>query len=264
MLLAFWPKERSGFAIDVRSTKDGGDGRRLVFSTLRDKLFTAVVGDVLDKMGWRRQFLPQAIGPLTPEMKVIGRAMPVLEADIFDEGSRSRGGVEQNRSGSCWRRSTIFNPNEVYVATGGSLRYAFWGELMSTRARFLRAAGAVLNGFVRDADGIEALGFPTFSRGLYAQDQGPRGKVIDFRVASRSKGSGSRPAISSSAIARGCWSFLPKSRAEAIEAALAKASTENKVATAIRGGMGAREAFETYGVRNRRTWWRPLRRARPP
>ena len=36
--------------------------------------------------------------------------------------------------------------------------------------------------------------------------------------------------------------------ADAIEAALAKASTENRVATAIRGGMGAREAFETFGV----------------
>jgi hypothetical protein len=36
--------------------------------------------------------------------------------------------------------------------------------------------------------------------------------------------------------------------AEAIEAALAKASTKNRVATAIRGGMGAREAFETFGV----------------
>jgi regulator of RNase E activity RraA len=36
--------------------------------------------------------------------------------------------------------------------------------------------------------------------------------------------------------------------AEAVEAALAKASTENKVAAAIRGGMGAREAFDTFGV----------------
>ena len=34
-----------------------------LFSSLRDKLFTAVVGDVLDKMGHRRQFLPQAVGP---------------------------------------------------------------------------------------------------------------------------------------------------------------------------------------------------------
>src|SRR5262245_9523265 len=36
--------------------------------------------------------------------------------------------------------------------------------------------------------------------------------------------------------------------ADAIEAALTKASTENRVATAIRNGMGAREAFETFGV----------------
>jgi 4-hydroxy-4-methyl-2-oxoglutarate aldolase len=36
--------------------------------------------------------------------------------------------------------------------------------------------------------------------------------------------------------------------AEAIEKALEKASTENRVATAIRHGMGAREAFETFGV----------------
>ena len=57
-----------------------------LFASLRDKLFTAVVGDVLDKMGWRRQFLPQAIAPLRPDMKVVGRAMPVLEADHFDGG----------------------------------------------------------------------------------------------------------------------------------------------------------------------------------
>jgi regulator of RNase E activity RraA len=52
-------------------------------------------------------------------------------------------------------------PNEVYVATGGSYRDALWGELMSTRAQYLHAAGAMLNGFVRDAAGIEALGFAT-------------------------------------------------------------------------------------------------------
>ena len=138
----------------------------VVFSTLRDKLFTAVVGDVLDKMGWRRQFLPQAIGPLKPEMKVIGRAMPVLEADIFDDSAQSPGSLAPKPFGLMLEALDDLRPNEVYVATGGSFRYAFWGELMSTRALYLRAAGAVLNGFVRDAAGIEALGFPTFSRGV--------------------------------------------------------------------------------------------------
>lgn len=219
-----------------------------VFSTLRDKLFTAVVGDVLDKMGCRRQFLPQAIGALTPNMKVIGRAMPVLEADIFDEGSRPRGGVEPKPFGLMLEALDDLQPNEVYIATGGSFRYAFWGELMSTRARFLRAAGAVLNGFVRDAEGIEALGFPTFSRGLYAQDQGPRGKVIDFRVSIEIEGVRVAPGDLIFGDREGVLVIPSEVEVEAIEAALAKASTENRVATAIRNGMGAREAFETYGV----------------
>jgi hypothetical protein len=89
-----------------------------LFSSLRDKLFTAVVGDVLDKMGWRRQFLPQAIAPLQPDMKLVGRAMPVLEADIFDEGSglslRSPGGKP---FGLMLEALDDLRPNEVYVAT---------------------------------------------------------------------------------------------------------------------------------------------------
>ena len=216
-----------------------------LFASLRDKLFTAVVGDVLDKMGWRRQFLPQAIGPLNPDMKVIGRAMPVLEADIFDENSRSPGAKP---FGLMLEALDDLRPNEVYVATGGSFRCAFWGELMSTRARYLRAAGAVLNGFVRDASGIEALGFPTFSRGLYAQDQGPRGKVIDFRVSIEIEGVRITPGDLIFGDREGVLVIPSEVAADAIEAALKKASTENRVATAIRHGMGAREAFETFGV----------------
>jgi regulator of RNase E activity RraA len=219
-----------------------------IFSNLRDKLFTAVVGDVLDKMGWRRQFLPQAIGPLQPDMKVIGRAMPVLEADVFEDGSVSPSGVRSKPFGLMLEALDDLRPNEVYVASGGSFRYAFWGELMSTRARYLRAAGAVLNGFVRDAAGIEALGFPTFSRGLYAQDQGPRGKVIDFRVSIEIEGVRIAPGDLIFGDREGVLVIPAEVAAEAIEAALTKASTENRVATAIRRGMGAREAFETYGV----------------
>ena len=119
---------------------------------------------------------------------------------------------------------------------------------MSTRARYLHAAGAVLNGFVRDASGIEALGFPTFCRGLYAQDQGPRGKVIDFRVSIEIEGVRIAPGDLIFGDREGVLVIPSEVAAEVIEAALAKASTENRVATAIRGGLSAREAFETFGV----------------
>ena len=53
-------------------------------------------------------------------------------------------------------------PNEVYVCTGASPRYALWGELMSTRAIKLGAAGAVVDGYLRDTHGILAQNFPRF------------------------------------------------------------------------------------------------------
>lgn len=60
-----------------------------LFALMERELFTAVVGDVLDTMGLQKQFLPQGIGPISEHMRVIGRAMPVLEkADVADQRHR--------------------------------------------------------------------------------------------------------------------------------------------------------------------------------
>jgi hypothetical protein len=99
----------------------------VLFSRLRDNLFTAVVGDVLDKLGRRQQFLPQAIGPLAPSMKLVGRAMPVLEADVFDCSGGSSGRLGGKPFGLMLEALDDLRPNEVYVATGGSFRYALCG-----------------------------------------------------------------------------------------------------------------------------------------
>lgn len=56
-----------------------------LFSLAKNKLFVALVGDVLDKMGLLHQFLNPQLKPLSPEVVIIGRAMPVLEADVFSE-----------------------------------------------------------------------------------------------------------------------------------------------------------------------------------
>ena len=36
-----------------------------LFALIREKLYTPVVGDILDQMGYTHQFLPAAIRPLT-------------------------------------------------------------------------------------------------------------------------------------------------------------------------------------------------------
>ncbi|WP_295807743.1 RraA family protein [uncultured Nitratireductor sp.] len=220
-----------------------------MFALMRERLFTAVLGDILDQLGLRRQFLPAGIAPLKQEMITVGRAMPVLEADVFDDGGpEARGPLAHKPFGLMLEALDDLKQGEVYVATGASLRYALWGELMATRAGFLKAAGAVLDGYVRDADGIEALGFPTFCRGVYAQDQGPRGKVIDFRSSVEIEGIRVEPGMLVFGDREGVLIIPRDAEEEVVRRSLEKAETESRVGTAIREGMPAVEAFETFGV----------------
>src|SRR6185312_7186775 len=158
-----------------------------LFHIVRKELYTAVVGDIMDKLGFLHQFLPPQIKPLRDDCFVVGRAMPVLEADVLNETS-DHNPVLNKPFGLMLEALDDLKKNEVYICTGSSPRYALWGELMSTRAMKLGAAGAVVDGYSRDTRGILELGFPTFSYGRYAQDQAPRGKVIDFRVPLEIKG----------------------------------------------------------------------------
>jgi len=220
-----------------------------LFKLARTELFTAVVGDVMDKLDLRAQFLPPQIQPLRPDMVAIGRAMTVLEADVFAESATGTGSALMTKPfGLMLEALDDLKPNEVYICTGASPRYALWGELMSTRAIKLGAAGAVLNGYSRDTQGILDLNFPTFSYGRYAQDQGPRGKVIDFRVPLEIGGVKVMPGDIVFADMDGVCVVPRQAERDVFIKALEKARGEKKVRQAIESGMSASEAFKTFGI----------------
>ena len=101
-----------------------------LFALARRELFTAVVGDIMDKLGFLHQFLPPRIQPLRSDMVVIGRAMTVLEADVFEEGSSSENNSVMARAfGLMFEALDDLKPNEVYVCAGASPRYALWGRV---------------------------------------------------------------------------------------------------------------------------------------
>ncbi len=145
-----------------------------LFRLMRQHLFTAIIGDVLDIYGFHHQFLMPECRPLEPKMVVCGRAMPVLETDVSD--------LPDPPFGLMLKALDSLQEDEVYIAAGSSSRYALWGELMSTAARARGAVGAVLAGYARDTNGILAMSFPVFCFGSYAKDQRGRGHVVDFRV----------------------------------------------------------------------------------
>lgn len=220
-----------------------------LFQLARRELFTAVVGDVMDKLGLQRQFLVPQIQPLRDDMVVIGRAMPVLEADVFAENIEGSANPLMRKSfGLMLEALDDLKAGEVYICTGSSPRYALWGELMSTRAMKLGAVGAVVDGYSRDTRGILALDFPVFSYGRYAQDQGPRGKVIDYHVPIEINGVRIEPGDIVFGDLDGVCIVPQRAANDVFNAALEKARGEKRVAQAIREGMSAVEAFAKFGI----------------
>ena len=219
-----------------------------LFSLLEKKLFPAVVGDVLDKMGYLHQFLPAEIQPLDEKMVLAGRAMPVLEADIYDLDKGANNPLAGKPFGLMLEALDSLKAGDIYIAAGGSLNYAMWGALMSTRAKTLGAKGALVNGYIRDSKDIKSLNFPVFGRGKYAQDQGPRGQVIDYNVTVEIAGIRIEPGALLFGDCEGVLVIPAEVEKEIIAKSLEKAAMENTVEAAIKTGMSAVDAFKTYGV----------------
>lgn len=215
---------------------------------IKGNLNTAVVGDIMDQLGFQNQFLTPKIKPLRDDMIVIGRAMPVLETDTLDNTSTSSNAILKKPFGLMLEALDQLKENEIYLCTGGTPSYALWGELMSTRALQCGASGAVLNGYSRDTLGILKLNFPTFSYGTYAQDQAPRGKVIDFRVPIKIDNVAITPGDVIFGDIDGVCIIPQEIDKKVVELALEKVKGENLVRKSIEAGMSSVEAFNKYGI----------------
>lgn len=218
-----------------------------LFATIRNELFTCVVGDVMDSMGYTHQFLPPHIRPLAPEMRLVGRAKTVQEADCT--GRKVHSEDSDHAFGVMFEALDSLKENEVYVCAGASPSYATWGELMSTAAINSGAVGAVVEGYSRDTKGILELNFPTFSIGCYGQDQGLRGRVIDYDCPIEFT---NHVQVQPGDIIFGDIDgvvAIPKAiAAEVIRLALEKVRGENMVKKLIQEGMPTRQVWDTYGI----------------
>jgi 4-hydroxy-4-methyl-2-oxoglutarate aldolase len=211
-----------------------------LFSKLKASLYTPVIGDILDTLGFWHQFLPQPIQPLLPEMLIIGRAMPVQIADAW--------GKQDKPFGLMTDALDSIQPHEIYVASGGSMNCAAWGEIMTATARTRKGAGAIIDGFHRDTPKVLEQGWPVFSRGRFAQDAGVRSKVVDFRCSIEIDGVRIQPGDLIFGDLDGVVVVPQEVEAEVMEKALEKAAGEKVVRKAIEAGMSSKEAFHRYGI----------------
>jgi 4-hydroxy-4-methyl-2-oxoglutarate aldolase len=97
--------------------------------------------------------LPSGIKPISSKMKICGPAFTVK--------TMPRDNVLLHRA------YAYAQAGDVIVANcSGFYEAGYWGDLMSLGAKTKGINGLVIDGCVRDADDIEAMDFPVFSRGL--------------------------------------------------------------------------------------------------
>ncbi|MDE0104961.1 MAG: RraA family protein [Bryobacterales bacterium] len=216
-----------------------------LFHLISRELFSAVVGDVMDEIGLTAQFLPPSVRPLDAGMRVVGRAMPLVAERISEANADL---FEERPFGLMLEALDDLKAGEVYVCAAPDTDFALWGELMTIRARALGAAGAVVEGYYRDSEGVLSQQFPTFGLGPYAQDMRARGGIAKFRTTVRIGQVRIQPGDIVVGDRDGVCVVPIGDEVEVFRMALEKVRGEQRVRSEMVGGMSASEAFARYGI----------------
>jgi 4-hydroxy-4-methyl-2-oxoglutarate aldolase len=205
-------------------------------------LYTGAIADALDRRGLLHQTLPPELAPLQPGMRLAGPAYPV-------EGRPHTGHHYDASIRRFLEMLGAVPPGHVAVYQTNDRESAQLGELSVTSLKARGCAGVVLDGGCRDVDFILAEGFPVFARYTTPQDSVPRWELAahgDVTVT-----------IGGVSVAPGDWVVAdadgivvaPAGTAgEGLAAAEAKASVENEIRAAVRGGELPLAAYERYGT----------------
>ncbi len=212
-----------------------------MFDTMQDKLYTSVISDTIDHLGARNQGMRPDIRPMWEGAVVVGRAYPVLTADVYKL-------VDDPYGGEIDAVDSL-KPNDVMVVcTQRSTRTCFWGELLSTAARARGARGIVIDGYTRDVAQITRMKFPTFATGIYMVDSAGRSIVIDHGCPVDCGGVLVNPGDIIFGDIDGVVVIPKELEKEVIPLALEKVSKENQLREELLKGSLLRDAYNKYGI----------------
>ena len=211
---------------------------------LRAKLYTAVLCDVLDTLGHRRQAMRPFIRPLDDTSVLFGRARTGLYAPVYEAPDG------ENPYEIEIELIDDLAPGDIAVlACGGPTeRLTPWGELLTTAARMRGAGGVVEDGLVRDVRAIRGSGFPTFHGGIGPLDSKGRGRMVARDVPVECGGVAVRPGDYVFGDVDGVVVIPGASLEDCVALALEKVNGENRTRDELLRGRRLADVYRIYGV----------------
>jgi 4-hydroxy-4-methyl-2-oxoglutarate aldolase len=212
-----------------------------LFAHLEQHLYTAVVSDALDDLGFRECAMADHLRPVGNKVKFAGWARTIVCMDTYHIGDDPYG-TEIDAIDS------ILPGEVVVVATGSSKRNAPWGELLSTAATARGARGAIVDGLVRDVLRIQEIGFGLFAAGIKPVDSKGRGLVMAYNQPALCGGVLVSPGDLVFADYDGVLAIPAVAIKDAVRLATEKAQRENHSRAELQKGAYLRDVYNKYGV----------------
>jgi len=212
-----------------------------LFPIMKEKLYTGVISDTLDDLGYRDQVMREDIRPINEDWVVVGSAKTILAADVYH--------IHENPYDKEISALDSIKPGEVVVGSvNNSKQNGLWGELLSTAAKMRGGTGAIIGGLIRDTKRILEMDFPVFCTGFKPVDSKGRGIVIDYDCPVEVGGVVVKPGDVIFGDRDGIVVIPLQIFEKTVELALQKVESENKTRDELLEGKLLREVYEKYGV----------------
>lgn len=212
-----------------------------MFDEICEKLYSGVICDTLDELGYRNQAMRENINPIKEDWVIAGRAKTILAVDVHF--------IPENPYEKEIEAIDSIKPGEIVIgSTNRSRHNGLWGELLSTAAKMRGSRGAVIDGFIRDTKKIQELDFPVFATGTKPVDSRGRGLVIEYDCAVECGDVLVRPNDVIFGDRDGIVVIPSELFDQVIEIAMNKVSRENATRSELLQGKLLKEVYEKYGV----------------
>ena len=208
---------------------------------LKEKLYSGVVSDVLDQMGYRNQTLGGGIHGLKDETVVCGPAFTSIGNTVYTM-------PDDPLTAQC-KVVDQLQPGEVYVlATRGEYNCAVFGELFATAVLQRKGVGVLLDGMARDLRALKQMDFPLFYRGALPTNSKGRCEINECKLPVQIDGVLINPGdIVFGDIDGVC--IIPQDIAdEVFERALALIENENTVRANLHKGVSLEQVYKEVGA----------------
>lgn len=208
---------------------------------VKQTLYSGILSDVLDGLGYRNQALSNAIAGLSDDTVIFGPAFTSIGTQVYSMPA-------DPLTAQC-KVVDQLGKGEIYVlVTRGEYNCAVFGELFATAVRQRGGAGVLLDGYARDVKALKEMQFPLFYRGKDPRTSKGRCEINECQIPVTMDGVTINPGDYIFGDIDGVV-IIPKDIVdEVLDRSFETVEKENKVRDGLLNGASLQEVYSAVGA----------------